>query len=211
MPPRRTGNDPAALRDTALDRVPARVSRLAPCSADAARSIHRALLPRRGDGVRRRPSPVRVVSPRRLRPLRRAVARSASRPGRRRCDRRSSPSGAVQRGDARAEAPPRAAGRRARRGVRARRGRASPRSWSPTPPLDTERVREPAAATGEGSRRRHHAAVAPGASCSRAGSPSCRCSTRPLAPERDQRSRSSRAGSTPSSSSRVRLSSIPPP
>ena len=53
--------DPPPLQREALDRVPARVPRLAAKPAAAARPLHRALLPRRGDGVRRRPSPLRAL------------------------------------------------------------------------------------------------------------------------------------------------------
>ena len=84
----RPGGSGGATRH-ALDRVPARVPGLAPRPADAAGEVHRALLPRRGDGVRRRPSAVRALPPRRLRPARRALARAPSRPGRRRRDRRA--------------------------------------------------------------------------------------------------------------------------
>ena len=88
--------------DAALDRVPAAVPRLAPRAAAAAGPLHRAVLPRRGDRVRRRAPPVRAVPPRRLRPLPGADRRAAA-PTRSTCA--CTPSGV----DGRA-APPRARG-----------------------------------------------------------------------------------------------------
>ena len=76
---RRSGPHPPALRHAALDRVPAGVPRLGARPEAAARPLHRALLPRRGDGVRRRPSPVRALPPRRLRAPGRDLARAPSR------------------------------------------------------------------------------------------------------------------------------------
>ena len=96
LPPRRGGAHPPALRRQALDRLPARVPRLAPRAADAARPLHGALLPRRGDGIRRRASALRALSPRGLRPLPRD--RRRARRGR---DRRSPPRRAGRPGDAR--------------------------------------------------------------------------------------------------------------
>src|SRR5262249_12786572 len=61
LPARRERADPAPLQRSPLDRVPARVPRLAPVAADAARPVHGALLPRRGDGLRGRPSAVRAL------------------------------------------------------------------------------------------------------------------------------------------------------
>ena len=83
----------------ALDRVPAALPRLAPRAAAAARPLHRAVLPRRGDRVRRRPPPVRAVPPRRLRPLPGADRRAAA-PTRSTCA--CTPSGSTA-----APAPPR--------------------------------------------------------------------------------------------------------
>ena len=65
---------PPALQRQALDRLPARVPRLAARAAAPARPLHRALLPRRGDRLRRRPPPLRTLPARRLRPLRRDLA-----------------------------------------------------------------------------------------------------------------------------------------
>ena len=66
---------------TASAGSPAGSSSAAGCAAAAAaRPLHRALLPRRGDGVRRRPSALRALPPRGLRQLRRRVARRASGP-----------------------------------------------------------------------------------------------------------------------------------
>ena len=78
---------PPALRHAALDRVPAGVPRLGARPEAAARALHRAVLPRRGDGVRRRPSPVRALPPRRLRAPGRDLARAPSGSGRSRRDR----------------------------------------------------------------------------------------------------------------------------
>ena len=73
------GPHPPRVRRQALDRLPARVPRLAARAADAARPLHRAVLPRRGDRVRCRTPPLRAVSPRGLRPVQRALARAARR------------------------------------------------------------------------------------------------------------------------------------
>ena len=62
-------------------------------AAAAAGPLHGALLPRRGDGVRRRTPAVRRVPPRGLRPLRRALARPPPGPDRRGRDRRAAPRG----------------------------------------------------------------------------------------------------------------------
>src|SRR5262245_29988163 len=70
MPPRCLGADPAAVRHQALDRLPPRVSRMAPEPAAAAGQVHGALLPGRGDRVRGRPPAVRALQARGLRPLR---------------------------------------------------------------------------------------------------------------------------------------------
>ena len=64
LPPRRAGPDPPPLQRQALDRLPARVQGLAPRAAAATRQVHRAVLPRRGDRVRGRSSPVRPLPPR---------------------------------------------------------------------------------------------------------------------------------------------------
>ena len=71
----------------------------------AARAVHGALLPRRGDRVRRRPPAVRPLPPRRLRPPGRALARAASRPGRCRRDRPPAPGRTRRSRDAHAAAP----------------------------------------------------------------------------------------------------------
>src|SRR5207247_2611232 len=51
LPPRRPRTHPSALSGQALDRVSARVPRLAPRAAHAAGSLHGALLPGRGDAL----------------------------------------------------------------------------------------------------------------------------------------------------------------
>ena len=90
-------------------------------AADAARALHGALLPRRGDGVRGRPPAVRAMPARGLRPLRGALARAPAR--RRRAPTRWTSSCTRERARRPAPAPPRGAVRRAaRRGVRARDG-----------------------------------------------------------------------------------------
>src|SRR5688500_5873286 len=61
LPARRLGADRAAVGDEALDRLPARVQGLAPQPPAPAREVHRALLPRRGDRVRRGPPALRLV------------------------------------------------------------------------------------------------------------------------------------------------------
>ena len=73
LPPRHGRQDRAAVPGTAMDRLSPRVQGTAPVAADAARSVHRAVLPRRGDRARGRPSSVRGVPPRGLRGLPRAV------------------------------------------------------------------------------------------------------------------------------------------
>ena len=55
-----------ATATRALDLLPARVPGLAAARAPAAGEVHRALLPRRGDRVRRRPPSVRALPPRGL-------------------------------------------------------------------------------------------------------------------------------------------------
>ena len=152
--------DPAALQRQALDRVPARVPRLAARAAAAAGPLHGALLPRRGDGVRRRSPPVRALPPRGLRPLRRDLARARPRADERRRDRRAAPRRAARRrreqrqhdGGAR-----RAAGRRvrpARRRAVARARATSCSRW--TPAGYAERTPRPARSAGDAD----HAAVA---------------------------------------------------
>ena len=80
LPPRRAWRHPKALRRQALDRLSARVSRLAPEPPPAVRQVHRALLSRRG---RRhspcRPSSVRALPPCGLQTVRRNLAGRASR------------------------------------------------------------------------------------------------------------------------------------
>jgi len=87
VPARRTGSHPTAIQRQALDRVPAPVPRVASQAAAATGPFHRAVLPRRGDRVRRWASPVRALPPRGLPEARGDLARAASRPGRRRRDR----------------------------------------------------------------------------------------------------------------------------
>ena len=91
LPARRRRPDSPALRREALDRVQARVQGLEADEAAATGPVHRALLPRRGDGVRRRPPAVRALPARGLRPLRRARRRAGRR------DRRAPPRGAARR------------------------------------------------------------------------------------------------------------------
>ena len=139
LPARRAREDPPALHGQALDRLPARVPRLAARAAPPARPLHRALLPRRGDRVRRRAPAVRALPPRGLRPLLRVwrdlhparSARTRSTPG-------STPSAWIPR--TRGAAPPRGPARRAPgRRVRPARRRAlarpsAPRSAAGRPP-----------------------------------------------------------------------------
>ena len=67
------GPDPPSLRRPPLDRLPAGVPRLAPRAAAAARPVHRAVLPGRGDGVRGRPPALCSLPVGRLPAVRRPV------------------------------------------------------------------------------------------------------------------------------------------
>src|SRR5439155_4988307 len=91
LPPRRGWPHSATVRRQALDRVPAAVPRLAPGAADATGPLHRALLPRRGDGVRCRAPTLRTLPPAGLRALLRDLARPSPGRQRRRRDRRAAP------------------------------------------------------------------------------------------------------------------------
>src|SRR3954469_11331452 len=72
---RRVRTNRSVLGDQAVDRLQARVQGLAARTAAPAREVHGALLPRRGDGVRRRPPSVRTLPPRGLPPVPRARRR----------------------------------------------------------------------------------------------------------------------------------------
>ena len=104
LPARRGGPHPAPVPGAALDRLPPRVQGTAPNAAPAAREVHGALLPRRGDRIRRGSPSVRGMPARGLRPLHDAVARSPRRDGRGR-DRREAPRRARRAGDAGAPSP----------------------------------------------------------------------------------------------------------
>ena len=78
LPSRRAGHDPAALRRQALDLLPARVPRVAARATPSARTVHRAVLSRRGDRVRRRPPPMRPLPQRGLPEARGNVAQTPS-------------------------------------------------------------------------------------------------------------------------------------
>ena len=166
---------PPALRRQALDRMPARVPRLAARAAAAARPLHRALLPRRGDGVRRRAPAVRALPARGLRPLLGALARAPSR-------RRSAPTRSTRGCTPSASIP------RPRRSGATTRGSPScptapsccttaslARARRECSPLDARRATTARAATGDGPGRAADAAVARRASCAPAGTRSCRC------------------------------------
>ena len=75
----RHGRDPAPLRRQALDLLPARVPRVAARELLQPGTVHRALLSRRGDRVRRRPPPVRSLPQRGLPDVRDDLARTSSR------------------------------------------------------------------------------------------------------------------------------------
>ena len=148
-------------------------------AAAAAGPLHRAVLPRRGDGLRRRTSPVRALPPRGLRPLRaRSGASCIPATERRRRDRR---------------AAARASGRRRRRARSATTSRRStgcptarsccrdggPRWCSAIELLPGRPPATPSVARG----RRVRVVITPpslvAASCEQAGSRSSRSSTRP--------------------------------
>src|SRR5512134_1944725 len=140
LPPRRRRAHRAAVRRPPLDRLPAGVQGLAARAAPPAGTVHRALLPRRGDRLRRRAPAVRALPPRGLRPLRRRLERAASRRVRGGRDRRPAARRAGRPGDA---APPPARGTAARppgRRVRSRgRGAATRARWKP-PGVDAGRL-----------------------------------------------------------------------
>ena len=73
------GHDQASLRRQAVDRLPARVPRLEARPAAAAGPVHGAVLPRRGDRLRRRPPALRALPQRRLPELRDTLARASPR------------------------------------------------------------------------------------------------------------------------------------
>ena len=83
------GTDPETLRGKRWIACRLRVPGLASRAADAAGPLHRALLPRRGDRLRRRPSALRALPPRGLRPLRALWRELAPGRPRRRRDRRA--------------------------------------------------------------------------------------------------------------------------
>ena len=112
LSPRRERPHPPAVQRQALDRVPPRVPGLAAAAVAPAGTVHGALLPRRGHRVRRRASPVRALPPRRLRPLRRALARASLR--------------RVRGGRDRPAAPRRAGGSPLEKASAARRRRSTP-------------------------------------------------------------------------------------
>src|SRR4051794_28679668 len=133
LPARQERPDRALVRGQALDLVPARLQGLAARPDDAAGQVHGALLPRRGDGVRRRSPPVRALPPSRLQPLPHAHRRI-----RRRRDRRATARRAPRR--ARSAPARRSARRPARRRVRPARRRAVARACRRARPLDAGRL-----------------------------------------------------------------------
>ena len=171
LPARRARPHPAPLRDPALDRLPARVPRLAPLAADAARPLHGAVLPRRGDSVRRRAPPVRAVPARGLQAV---LGRVAGAGGRRRD--RSPAARRAARG--RRAAPPRGSlERAARRRVRAARRRAVAGPRRRAAALDARRLHRPRTAAGRPGGA-DHAAVAGRGPARRLGRLPSRLSTR---------------------------------
>ena len=181
LPPRRSGPHPPALQRQALDRLPARVPRLAAAAAAPARPLHRALLPRRGDRVRRRAPSLRALPARGLRPLRRDLARrciparSARTRSTRSCTReRVDPGTRAQRlHDA---APRRASRRRVRPAATARPAWCSAQSCSRwTPAGYAERI----AATRRRRGGAGHAAVAGRSPARRLGAARAASFTRP--------------------------------
>ena len=154
--------DPPRLRRPPLDRVPPRVQGLAARPAAAARQVHRAVLPRRGDRVRRRAPAVRAVPARGLRPLRRAL-------GRRTTPASAAPTRSTLRLHARAPHAPtgtsagttRRFGDAARRRVRPARRRAVARARRRAAALDRRGLHRPrGAARGRRARGRDHPALA---------------------------------------------------
>ena len=148
-----------ALQRQALDRLPARVPRLAPAAASAARPLHRALLPRRGDRVRRRPPAVRALPPRGLQPLRSALARASPGPRRSRRDRRAAPRGAARGdgGDRRLHSAPFDEPARRRVRPRGREARARARTTS----FSAGTRRATSSATPRPARRRRRSLITP--------------------------------------------------
>src|SRR5947207_12563132 len=94
LPPRRPRTHPSALSGQALDRLSARVPRLASGAAHAAGSLHGALLPGRGDGARGRAQALRALPPRGLRLPDRSLGLAPRGPAWSRRDRCAAPSGA---------------------------------------------------------------------------------------------------------------------
>ena len=78
LPPQRRRGDHAPLRGEALDLVPARVQGLEADTAVAAGEVHGAVLPRRGDRVRRRPPSLRALPLRGLPELCDTLAQASS-------------------------------------------------------------------------------------------------------------------------------------
>ena len=131
----------APLRGEALDLVPARVQGLEADTAVAAGAVHGAVLPRRGDGVRRGPPSVRALPLRGLPEASWRCGRSfirATRPGPMRSTRDCTPSGSMR---TRGAATPRDGdGDAPRRGVRRRPRRRPPRARRAVAPVDACRV-----------------------------------------------------------------------
>src|SRR5262249_9013247 len=160
LPARRHRAGQTSVQREAMDRLPAAVSRLEADEAVATRAVHRAVLPRRGDGLLRGSPSVRALSPERLRPLRRALAGAASGPARRRRDRRTAPRGTSRCDDAPAAPSPRVVERPARSHVRLERGSAVTRARQTPPALDARGLRGAHAASGTRRRGCADAAIA---------------------------------------------------
>ena len=143
-----------------MDRVPAPVPRLASRAAPAARPVHRAVLPGRGDGVRRRSPPVRALPARGLRPVRRDLALAPPRPGRRRRDRRAASRRADRTADARPPPPRGQPGGSPRRRVRPPRRRTVPRARHRAPAMVDGGLRGTRPSTRTEGDDPHHPAVA---------------------------------------------------
>ncbi len=134
------------------------VPRLAPRAAAPAGEVHRALLPGRGDRLRRGTSAVRALPARGLRALRRALARASSRRGRCGRDRRAAPLRATH-GRRAGAAPSRGApGHSPGRRVRAARRCSVDRRRIRARALDSCRLRGPRDAA-ERARDRDHATL----------------------------------------------------
>ena len=160
LPARRARRDQAALQRQALDRLPARVPRLEADEAAAARPVHGAVLPGRGDRVRRRPPPLRPLPQRGLPGLRGHLARASSRRRTRgERDRRAAARRAGRAGLARPAAPRGTVRRAAGRRVRPPRHGAVPRAGRPPPGVDTCGLRG-AGGSPSGPRNHSHTTLA---------------------------------------------------